>query len=455
MAGMRRPSLEVVLAGILAVVVSGAVAVRITSAPEPPNDASSSGGLFGAGFNAGLCLGFTGAGSGPPVAAEPADTSTVDGVARAVEEIRELEFSKVPEPRYLSPAQMSEEIQASFAQDYPDEEAELDERALILLGAIPPDVDVKASLSGFLGEQVAGFYDLESGDVVVRSGGEELTPVDKVTLAHELDHALTDQVLGIPLKDTPNQGEEDAALAARALVEGDATLAMSQFAARALSVEEQLSVDLLSLPDQGSFTEFGEIPHYLTRTMLFPYLEGLNFVCDLQIDGGWESVNRAYADPPTTSAQILFPPRYEDGEGATDPRDPGSLGAGWDRADVTALGAADLLFLFEAPGNDTRRGLDRPLDLAAAWAGGEMHLWTQGDRSALGLALVQREGEPSLCDSVGRWYEEAFERREPDPAPGEALAVDGDRQDAVLRCSGTEVRLGIGPDLATARNLAR
>jgi hypothetical protein len=450
---MRRPSLEVVLAGILAVVVGGAVVVRVAARTEPPSDTSSSGGLFGASFTAGICLGFTGTASGAPVAAE--DTSTVEGVARALEEIRELEFTEVPEPRYVSADQMSEEIRASFTEDYPDEDAELDERALTLLGAIPPDVGIKSSLSGFLGEQVAGYYDLESGDVVVRTGGDELTPADKVTLAHELDHALTDQVLGIPLKETPNPGEEDAALAARALVEGDATLAMSQFAARALSVEEQLSEDLLAFPDQGPVLQLEEIPHYLTRTMVFPYLEGLNFVCDLQIDGGWEAVDRAYADPPTTSAQILFPRRYEAGEGAIDPRDPGALGAGWERADISALGAADLLFLFEAPGNDLQRSLGRPLDLAAAWAGGEMHLWTQGLQSALGIALVQREGESSLCESVGRWYEAAFEGRAQDPADGETLAVDGDRQDAVLRCSGTEVRLGIGPDLATARDLAR
>jgi hypothetical protein len=450
-ASMRRPSVEVVLVAILAVVVGGAAVVRITADREPPSDLSTSFGVFGTSFSAGMCLGFSGASEGP---LDTRDTSTVEGVARALEDVRELEFRELPEPRYLLPAQMTEEVRDGFAEDYPDEDAELDERALAVLGAIPGDMDLKATLSGFVGEQVAGFYDPDNGDLVVEVSGGELTPAEKVTLAHELDHALTDQILGIPLEEPPDPGGEDAALAVRALAEGDATLAMTMFSARALGIEEQLSFDFSSF-DQGSVAEIARVPHYLARTMLFPYLEGLVFVCDLQVDGGWEAVNRAYENPPTTSAQILFPDRYEAGEGAVDVRDPGALRGTWTRADITALGAADLLFLFEAPGGDQGKGLAGPLDLAAAWAGGEMHLWTRGEQSGLGVALVQREGEPSLCDSVGRWYEAAFDGREQATVPGEALALDGDTQDAVLRCPGEEVRLGIGPDLATARSLAR
>jgi hypothetical protein len=60
-----------------------------------------------------------------------------------------------------------------------------------------------------------------------------------------------------------------------------------------------------------------------------------------------------------------------------------------------------------------------------------------------------------LCDAVARWYEAAFGGRDTGVRPGESLALDGEAQDAVLSCRGTEVRLGIGPDLATARALVR
>ena len=53
-----------------------------------------------------------------------------------------------------------------------------------------------------------------------------------------------------------------------------------------------------------------------------------------------------------------------------------------------------------------------------------------------------------LCEALDAWYSAAFPeaRRSVD---GAAIAWDGDRQDAVLRC-GDVVRLGIGPDGATA-----
>jgi hypothetical protein len=451
---MRRPSVEVILAGVLAVVVAGAVAVRVTTKRDPGGDLSTAFDLFGASFSAGMCVGLAGGGSAGPLAEVP-DTSTVDAVARELEEIRELTFRELPDPRYLSAPQMAAEVEEAFAKDYPTAEAEDDERALAMLGAIPPDMDLKATLSGFVGEQVAGFYDTDSGDLVVLGSGGQLDPIEKVTLAHELDHALTDQVLGIPLDESPPPGEEDAALAVRALAEGDATLAMSIFAAQSLSYEEQASVNLSSFPEAGSLAEIGRVPHYLARTMLFPYLEGLLFVCQLQVEGGWEAVDSAYSDPPTTSAQILFPERYEAREGAVDPRDPGGLPSAWTRSDVSAFGAADLLFLFEAPGGNPAEALDGPLDLTAGWAGGEMHLWERGDDSALAVALAQRPEGPRLCDAVARWYEAAFGGRDTGVRPGESLALDGEAQDAVLSCRGTEVRLGIGPDLATARALVR
>jgi hypothetical protein len=452
---MRRPSVEVALAVILTVVVAAAAVVRIRGAPQPRAESVMTDDLFGASFSAGMCVGAAGGGTLQQRPADFPDTSTIDGVALAVEDIRELEFEDLPEPRYLPQEQMAAEVEEAFAEDYPDEDAEEDERELAHLGAIPPDMDLKATLSGFLGEQVSGFYDPETSDLVVLGNPGDLEPIEKVTLAHELDHALTDQVLGIPLDASPSPGEEDSALAARALVEGDASLTMSLFASRALPSGERFSLNL-SAPEGGSLEELDRVPHYIVRTMLFPYLEGLLFVCGLQTEGGWAAVDAAYNDPPTTSAQILFPDRFEAGEEAADPRDPGSLPAPWARSDRSALGAADLLFLFEAPGGDRSKALRGPAGLAEGWAGGEMHLWRRGDDSALGVALAQRPEEPRLCDSVGSWYRAAFEGGFlAEPRPGEMLAIDGEIQDAVLRCPGNQIRLGIGPDLDTARALAR
>jgi len=55
---------------------------------------------------------------------------------------------------------------------------------------------------------------------------------------------------------------------------------------------------------------------------------------------------------------------------------------------------------------------------------------------------------------VAGWYSAAFpDASRLSPARGESLALDGDVQDAVLRCPRGGARLGIGPDLRSARRL--
>jgi hypothetical protein len=170
------------------------------------------------------------------------------------------------------------------------------------------------------------------------------------------------------------------------------------------------------------------------------------------VTGGWDAVDAAYDDLPTTSAEILDPQRY--GTGAVDPRDPGDLGGDWRRGRTTTLGAADLLWLFEAPGDDTTRALEDARTRALAWTGGELAVWTSGGDTAVGVALTQRPDGP-LCDAVTTWYERAFpDSTEAPTRREERLVREGGRQTAVVTCAGDEVRLGIGPDLATARALA-
>jgi hypothetical protein len=56
---------------------------------------------------------------------------------------------------------------------------------------------------------------------------------------------------------------------------------------------------------------------------------------------------------------------------------------------------------------------------------------------------------------VATWYQRAFPGDTDAPSrSGERMVRDGDVQDGVVVCAGTEVRLGIAPDLPTARALA-
>jgi hypothetical protein len=392
--------------------------------------------------------------SGSEIVEETAPASLEDVVAK-VQEVRDLTFDRLPEPTYLSANELANRA-AGYADDYPDAEAVADSALLSSIGAVPEGSDLKELTETALSEQVAGFYDTETKEIVVPGDPEAgLDFIEELTLAHELEHALADQALGLPVEgDFPPDGSEDSVLASTALVEGDATLTMSLYSLQGAT----LAPSAILGTEFGASAGLTELPHYLQRTMIFPYVEGLGFVCDLYTHGGWAAVDDAYTSPPTTTAQILFSERYAAGEPAIDPRDSQSPGPGWTRSDVQAFGAADLLFLFEAPGDETDNGLQDPLGRAAAWGGGEVQLWTWrgGEDYATAILLVQREGERGLCNSVRDWYRRAFPNDPTAPlAEGEQMATSVPTESASLRCQGSEVRLGIGLDLPTARRLVR
>jgi len=51
-------------------------------------------------------------------------------------------------------------------------------------------------------------------------------------------------------------------------------------------------------------------PVYLTRSLLFPYLSGAQFVEALFEKGGWQEVNEAFKKPPSSTEQVLHPEKY-------------------------------------------------------------------------------------------------------------------------------------------------
>ena len=332
---------------------------------------------------------------------------TVAGIAREVERLRRLQFRTLPRPHYVQQKEMNRRMRAEFDRGS-GRALEAAERALKALGAIPQGTDLEKLARNALASQVAGYYDPRTKELVVLSDAEKkLNAFERVTLSHELEHALADQRLGLPGDPNaaaPPQGGEDADTAQGALVEGDATLLMEAFAAGNLTPGDALSV----LGSIGSAGVSGSLPHYLEASETFAYLDGEAFVCHLYRRGGWAAVDKGYLRPPTTTAQILFPARFDRREGPVAPPPVASPGTGWKRLYRSAIGAADLLWLFEAPGDRESKALANPRGRAAAWAGGHAVVWTRGLRSALTLALVERRGvRPRLCASMRAWAKAA------------------------------------------------
>ncbi|MBW3659623.1 MAG: hypothetical protein KY457_13360 [Actinobacteria bacterium] len=399
-----------------------------------------------------------GSDAAPPATAVPSPTERptesldeqIARVARIVADIRELTFEDEPDLTVVAPDELSLRVEQELAA-YDPAEADLDRRLLELLGAIPPDTDLRDLLITALSEQVAGFYDPETRELFVGAADPtaRVGRIEEVTLAHELQHALADAQLGLP---DLEEGDDDAVLARQALVEGDATVTMEDYLEVGFSAVDQLLLATESATLLDQLAGMTELPHFLQESLLFPYEAGATFVRALRDEGGWEAVDAAYADPPTTTAHILYPQLYLDGVEPLPAAATTALPEPWSLARTTTFGAADLVLLLEAPGGDPTRALEDARELGRAWRGGRLDLWTAGERSAVSV-VMRTEGEV-LCDAVVTWLDRADPTARTAPGGVDTAVVDGDARDAVVACGPEEVRIGIGDEPAVAATLA-
>lgn len=343
----------------------------------------------------------------------------------------------------LSSDELAVRITEITLEDYPPAEAALDDAILTTLGQLDRSLDLREVYVDLLGEQVAGFYDPDTGELVAQSDADP-GPDQLMIIAHELDHALGDEALGLPELDVDgaDDGDVDGLLARQALVEGDATVLMQHWALANLGLGDLLSLG--TAPIETSQLEAA--PAVLQAQLLYPYDEGLAFVCSLYNEGGWGAVNEAYEQAPTTSAQVLFPERYAAGQDAVEVDDLAATG-GWELQRDTTWGAAELLWLLQAPGDDPAQGPADARERAGDWAGGRQFTWQQGDDTMVAMQVAQQPGG-DLCTSLDDWAQSAWPDGEAQ-ATGDTTTVTTPDTTARVTCSDDEVTVVVGPD-ATA-----
>ena len=108
-----------------------------------------------------------------------------------VQEVRGLPFLSPPNITVVTDAELEARFREAIeeeAEDFPADDA-----LYKLLGLMDPEADLEKLLLDLYGEQVAGFYDGETGEIVVPARQDGLTLLQQGTMLHELVHALTDQ----------------------------------------------------------------------------------------------------------------------------------------------------------------------------------------------------------------------------------------------------------------------
>lgn len=311
--------------------------------------------------------------------ATPATTSTTSGAPPTADQLdavvaelsafvaseRELEF-KTPVPvKLLADAEFSTRVEQDAIEDIADlDETEGVLRALALLDR---DDDLAAILTSFLGDGVVGFYDPESGELVVR--GAAITPYVRLTIVHELTHALDDQHFEL---DRPalDDADDESGAGFAALVEGNAVRIEEAYRAT-LSDDERDEADAEEARLSAGM-DLSALPRVVPQLIGFPYGFGPALVAALLAQGGEARVNEAYGEPPTTTEQVLDPASWlRNGEPANEVAPPPADGEVFDQG---VLGLWGIVIVLE-----DELGQADAVEAARGWGGDWYVAWNDGD----------------------------------------------------------------------------
>ncbi len=223
-----------------------------------------------------------------------------DQIAHQVETLRGLS------PRAEVPLSFLDEreMAALLRQLYAERDPATRLLPYIVLGLLP---DLPISIRP---HEVAGAYVPEQGQLYVATGRQENRADDLALLAHAYAHALQDQHFDLGVMEA-RATTTDAALAVQALVEGDAALLTALYRYEDVAAADWGHVaELILQAEQPSYGEELDRCEAWARLQRFPYQEGRRFADAVFEAGGWEAINRAYANPPRSTKQVLHPERY-------------------------------------------------------------------------------------------------------------------------------------------------
>ncbi len=241
-------------------------------------------------------------------------TEQLTELVEATEEVRGLPFLAAPNVSILSRAELEERVREDIAEELVPEELAIDQRLLVLLGLLEQGDDLEQLLLDLYGEQVAGFYDGETGELVVGGDAADITPYTKTVIVHELIHALTDQHFMFYDDYVAMFDEEryEEGSAFQALIEGDATYFQFVYIQQ-LPIAEQLAMATEALELFQASNPTG-VPDWILTDLSFPYESGQFFVENLVGAGGIAAVDAAYTNRPLSTEVVLHPSRYDGGE---------------------------------------------------------------------------------------------------------------------------------------------
>ena len=339
-------------------------------------------------------------GPSPSLADEEETLAILREIERQVIAIRGLPAADIGPADVITRAELGDELERLFDEDYPPEERERDTLALRALGLLTEGEDVAELQLQLLGDQVLGFYDdVDRRMVVVSDAGLDVEA--RMTYAHEYAHALQDQAFDLDAVQEADAGNDDRSLARTSLIEGDASVVMLAWAFANLTPEELMEAGLgAQVPDMSG------IPSWMVAQLAFPYTDGLNWASALvgnPLEPDFTAIDAAFADPPDSTEQIIDLAKWDPREApaAVETIDlAAALGEGWEEVDATPLGQAMIGITLEFHGVDRTSALEA----GEGW-GGDRAVIATGPDDAFAVAWLLEWDSPTDADEFAGAYD--------------------------------------------------
>ncbi len=249
----------------------------------------------------------------PAFSADPALLSRVNQYLQEVASMTGFQIKRQVPAAMMSSKELEKYLKGKMKSEKPTTKVDIEELVLKRFGFAPPDFHLKSTTVDLLQEQAAAFYDFKTRKLYVLDHiQDDLGPE---LLVHELGHALADQNFGLKKFLDGAKGDDDAALARMAVMEGQAMYLMGEHAARKLGSSLKNSPEMVRRmseqdeSDEDKYPVMKSVPLYLKESLLFPYSWGFRFqaaVCAKEAD----CMKRVFEHPPVSSAQVMHPELY-------------------------------------------------------------------------------------------------------------------------------------------------
>ncbi|HEU4509372.1 MAG TPA: hypothetical protein VFR78_14090 [Pyrinomonadaceae bacterium] len=350
--------------------------------------------------------------------------ATTEAVLKETSELRELAILKAVKSGAQSRQDIERMIIKNLDSDTTPEEMRAAEVLLKAFGLAPKEFAYRSFLIKLLTEQVAGYYDPKAQQFYLADWIE--LEGQKPVMAHELTHALQDQHFDLKRFEKWPNGDSDAELAAHALIEGDATLAMTLYMARNPLIALAFIRSLGS--QQLSTEQFKQAPRALRESLLFPYEQGSAWATQVYRRGGWGMVSQAYKKLPQSTEQILHAQKYFDYESPqkiTLPEFKTVLGPTWKRSDTDVNGEwGYFLILDEFIDNDAESR-----KAAEGWGGDRFAMYESGKPDEVLIAQLTAWDTPQDAKEFFDAYAKRTTKRYAEAKQAKSTTEAGERMD--------------------------